>query len=418
MSERLAARWAGFGTSVFTEMTQLARAHGAVNLAQGFPDFHGPAALLDALERQVRTSHHQYAPGPGEERLRRAVAGFVGLDHDPLAETTITSGATEALYAAINALVNPGDRVVVIEPAYDSYPQAIAQAGGVPVPVALHPDRDLAAGAPVGSRPLPRHPTRLADGPRAGSVTWRLDLDELDAAVAGGFRVLLLNTPHNPTGKVFDAAELARIADAVRAADAVAITDEVYEALTYDGVRHLSLASMPGMRDRVIRISSAAKTFGFTGFKVGWASAPEPLTRALRLVHQAIVFATPPLLQTAIAEVLEDAGWMAGYLAELRASYQAKRDLLAGALVAAGFEVPPVSGAYFLMARYPGARADVAEARHLIETRGVAAIPPSAFYLRRPAALPWLRFAFCKRDETLARAASLLTALDDRAQHR
>jgi aspartate/methionine/tyrosine aminotransferase len=168
----------------------------------------------------------------------------------------------------------------------------------------------------------------------------------------------------------------------------------------------------------VIRISSAAKTFGFTGFKVGWASAPEPLTRALRLVHQAIVFATPPHLQTAIAEVLEDEAWMASYLDELRTTYQAKRDRLAAALVAAGFAVPAVSGAYFLMARYQGDLGDVAYARRLIETRGVAAIPPSAFYLRRPAALPWLRFAFCKRDETLARAASLLTALDDRAPHR
>ncbi len=409
--ERLASRWRGFGTSVFTEMTQLARAHGAVNLAQGFPDFHGPAELLRAVEEHVRSSHHQYAPGDGEERLRRAVAGFVeahaGLAYDPLVETTITSGATEAIYAAVNALVNPGDRVVVFEPAYDSYPQAIAQAGGVPVPVALRAE----------DRPWPRGRGNAAstESPREDrSASWRIDEAELDAAVAGGFRALLLNSPHNPTGKVFDAAELARIAAAVRAADAVAICDEVYEAMVYDGARHASLAAEPGMRERVVRISSAAKTFGFTGFKVGWVSAPAALTAAVRLVHQAIVFSTPPFLQTAIAEVLEDGAWMATYLADLRAGYQARRDLLRGALEAAGFEVAPAQGAYFLMARYDEPIGDVAYARRLIETRGVAAIPPSAFYLRKPSDPRMLRFAFCKREETLRRAAALLLSSAER----
>ncbi len=385
MSARLASRWAGFGTSVFTEMTDLARRTGAVNLAQGFPDFHGPPELLAAVERHVRSSHHQYAPSIGEERLRRAVARRVeaatGVARDPATEVTITTGATEAIYATVNALVNPGDRVVVFEPLYDSYAQAIAQAGGVIVPVRLHaPD-------------------------------WAIDRAELAAAVDGGFRLLILNSPHNPTGKVFGDDELACIADAVIAADAVAMCDEVYEALVHDGARHVSLSSLPGMADRVVRISSAAKTFGFTGFKIGWVTAPPELTAAVRLVHQATVFATAPFLQTAIAEVLEDEAWMSRYLDELQRDYRGKRELLRDTLVAAGFDVPRVAGTYFLMARFDALSPldDVAFARWLIETRGVAAIPPSVFYARPPGKLPWLRFAFCKRDETLRRAAELLT---------
>ncbi len=391
---RLATRWAGFGTSIFTEMTELARAHGAVNLAQGFPDFLGPDRLLRAIEAHVGSSHHQYAPGNGEGRLRRAVARAVaastGVERDPTTEVTITTGATEAIYATVNAFVNPGDRVVVFEPLYDSYAQAIAQAGGVLVPVRLHaPDTE---------------PGQAAGG-------WAIDWDQLDAALAAGFRLLILNSPHNPTGKVFTEDELARIAAVVRAADAVAMCDEVYEALVHDGARHVSLSSFDEVRHLVVRISSAAKTFGFTGLKIGWATAARELSSAVRLVHQGTVFSTTPFLQTAVAEVLEDESWMDGYLTELRTSYQAKRDLLRAALVQAGFDVPAVRGTYFLMASFerlaPG-RSDVAMGRHLIETRGIAAIPPSAFYARPPGPLPWLRFAFCKRDDTLRRAAAQL----------
>ncbi len=382
---RLATRWAGFGTSIFTEMTELARARGAVNLAQGFPDFHGPEELLRAIARHVETSHHQYAPGSGEERLRRAVARFVasttGVERDWATEVTITTGATEAIYATVNAFVNPGDRVVVFEPLYDSYAQAVAQAGGVLVPIRLH-----------------------APG-------WTIDWAELDRACAAGFTLLILNSPHNPTGKVFGEDELARIAAAVRAAGAIALCDEVYEQMTYDGARHVSLSSLPEVRDQVVRISSAAKTFGFTGLKVGWATASRALSAAVRLVHQATVFSTTPFLQTAIAEVLEDEAWLARYLDELRATYRAKRDLLTRALTGAGFDVPVVRGTYFVMASFerlaPGLT-DVEMTRRLVEERGVAAIPPSVFYARPPGALPWLRFAFCKRDETLALAAQRL----------
>ena len=392
---KLAARWVGFGTSIFTEMTELARARGAVNLAQGFPDFLGPPELLRAIAAHVETSHHQYAPGNGEPRLRQAVARFVasttGIERDPLSEVTITTGATEAIYSTVNAIVNPGDRVVVFEPLYDSYAQAVANAGGVVVPVRLHAP-DTAAGRAAGG--------------------WAVDWDELERAGQAGFRMLILNSPHNPTGKVFGEDELARIARVLRAADAVALCDEVYEQLVHDGTRHVSLASFDEVRDQVVRISSAAKTFGFTGFKIGWATASRELTAAVRLVHQATVFSTNPFLQTAIAEVLEDERWMAGYVAELRASYQAKRDFLRAALERAGFDVPAVRGTYFLMASFarlaPGLT-DLEMTRRLVEERGVAAIPPSVFYARPPGPLPWLRFAFCKKDETLALAAERLT---------
>jgi aspartate/methionine/tyrosine aminotransferase len=383
---RLAARWAGFGTSIFTEMTELARARGAVNLAQGFPDFHGPDELLRAIAAHVQSSHHQYAPGNGEERLRRAVARFVasttGVERDWATEVTITTGATEAIYATVNALVNPGDRVVVFEPLYDSYAQAVANAGGVLVPIRLHPP------------------------------DWHVDWAELDRARDAGFRLLLLNSPHNPTGKVFTDDELARIADALRAADAVALCDEVYEQMTYDGARHVSLSTLPEVRDQVVRISSAAKTFGFTGLKIGWATASRELTAAVRLVHQATVFSTSPFLQTAIAQVLEDDAWMERYLDELRTTYKGKRDFLTRALTQAGFDVPAVRGTYFVMAsfaRLAPELTDLEMTRRLVEEKGVAAIPPSVFYTQPPGPLPWLRFAFCKRDETLALAAQRLS---------
>jgi aspartate/methionine/tyrosine aminotransferase len=393
---RLAARWAGFGTSIFTEMTDLARARGAVNLAQGFPDFLGPDELLRAIASHVETSHHQYAPGNGEERLRRAVSRFVasttGIERAWASEVTITTGATEAIYSTVNAVVNPGDRVVVFEPLYDSYAQAVAQAGGVVVPIRLHP-------------------------PDAATADWRVDWDELDRATAAGFRMLILNSPHNPTGKVFDEGELARIARALRAADAVALCDEVYEQMTYDGARHVSLSTLPEVRDQVVRISSAAKSFGFTGLKVGWATASRELSSAVRLVHQATVFSTNPFLQTAIAQVLEDDAWMERYLAELRTTYQAKRDLLIAALTAAGFDVPAVRGTYFVMAsfaRLAPELTDLEMTRRLVEEKGVAAIPPSVFYARPPGPLPWLRFAFCKKDETLALAAQRLVGAQAR----
>lgn len=394
MNSRIAKRWSGFGTSIFTEMTQLANAHKAVNLAQGFPDFPGPSELLSRVSEHLRTCHNQYAPSIGEEFLRTQVSKSVfaatGAYYDPKTEVTITTGATEAIYAVINAFVNPGDRVVVFEPFYDSYAQAIANAGGQLVPVRLH-----APDTPQGLQ---------AKG-------WAVDWSEFDAAAAGGFSLLILNSPHNPTGKVFSFDELERIADGVIKNGAIAMCDEVYEALVYEPGEHVSLASLEKVRDRVVRISSAAKTFGFTGFKVGWVTAPSALSACVRLVHQGIVFCTPPFIQLGLADVMADEAWFKTYLESVKADYLAKRDFLKATLERAGFTVQPSSGSYFLMANFEklaGDVTDVSYAKQLIETHSVAAIPPSVFYVKAPKSLPWLRFAFCKTQATLERARQLL----------
>lgn len=389
-----ALRWNGFGTSIFTEMTELARAHKAVNLAQGFPDFAGPQELLNAVGEHLRTCHNQYAPAIGEEVLRTQVSKFVfnqtGAYYDPKTEVTITTGATEAVYAVVNAFVNPGDRVIVFEPFYDSYAQAIANAGGQIVPVRLH-----APDTPVGMQ---------AKG-------WAVDWSEFDAAAAGGFSFVILNSPHNPTGKVFSADELEHIAAKVLKNNAVVMCDEVYESLVFEPGTHVSLVSLEKVRHRVVRVSSAAKIFGFTGFKVGWVTAPAALTESVRLVHQGIVFCTPPFIQLGLAEVMSNQDWLTQYLADSRASYQSKRDFLKATLERAGYTVQQAQGSYFLMANYEALAGDISDvfyAKQLIETHSVAAIPPSVFYAKAPKSLPWLRFAFCKSQETLERAAQLL----------
>ena len=248
MDFNLAKRWSNFGTSIFTEMSLLARQHNAVNLAQGFPDFSGPKELLERVAFETLNGHNQYAPSVGELSLRNEVASLVrlktGIEYCPEREITITTGATEAIYSVINAFVNPGDRVVVFEPCYDSYAQAVANAGGCIMPVRLH-----APDIPVGGA--------------AGS--WGVDWDEFDAAVAAGFKLLILNTPHNPTGKIFSRIELERICAAVIEHDALLMSDEVYEYLNFsERIEFLSPAALNGMKSRVVRISSSAKTFGFT----------------------------------------------------------------------------------------------------------------------------------------------------------
>jgi aspartate/methionine/tyrosine aminotransferase len=315
---------------------------------------------------------------------------MLDVHFDPQTEITITTGATEAIYSVLNAVVNPGDRVVVLEPAFDCYAQAIANAGGAVVPVKLH---------------APDTPKGLAAG------GWALDWEEFDAAVAGGFRLLVLNSPHNPTGKVFSHSELDRLAAGVLKADALVMTDEVYEGLVFGEVEFHSLSQWPALREKVIRVSSAAKTFGFTGFKVGWVCASPALSRAVRLVHQSTVFCTPPFLQTALGEVLEDERELEIYLKSLKRDYEEKKERLRATLERAGFQVAPTQGAYFLMANYEALAGDVSDvvfAKQLIETHSVAAIPPSVFYFRAPKSLPWLRFTFCKTEETLQKASELL----------
>lgn len=396
---KMAKRWSSFGTSIFTEMTQLAQKHEAVNLAQGFPDFPGPTEVLEQVAHETLHCHNQYAPAAGETALRQAVSALVrdktGVEYCPNDEVTITTGATEAIYSVVNAFVNPGDRVVVFEPCYDSYAQAIANAGGIIVPVRLH-----APDTPVG----------------LAARGWCVDWSEFSAAVSGGFKLMILNSPHNPTGKIFTRSEMEKLCEAVRDHDAVLMCDEVYEYLVYQNPEEvISPIQIQGMRDYVVRISSCAKTFGFTGFKVGWVTASAELTRAIRLVHQAVVFCTNPATQRGLASMMSDFSWTKAYLSSLPEVYARKQEFLEENLVRAGFTVQRAQGSYFLMACYDahvqgGIMRDVDFARLLIQEARVAAIPPSVFYYgsEPPKRLNWLRFAFCKTDFTLETAAERL----------
>lgn len=401
MSMKLARRWSSFGTSIFTEMTQLANAQEAVNLAQGFPDFGGPDEVLQQVAQETLHCHNQYAPAIGEVSLRRAVSSLVksrtGIEYCPNEEVTITTGATEAIYSVVNAFVNPGDRVVVFEPCYDSYAQAIANAGGVLVPVRLH---------------APDTPAGIA------ARGWAIDWDEFKAATSSGFSLMILNTPHNPTGKIFTPDELEKICRSVKEHDSILMCDEVYEYLTYlESEAPTSPLTVDGMRSRTVRISSSAKTFGFTGFKVGWVTAPAELTKDIRLVHQGIVFCTNPATQRGLAAMIADESWIHSYLKSLPKIYGDKQNFLEASLRRAGFRVQRAQGSYFLMACYDshvqGAVVrDVDFVKTLISEARVAAIPPSVFYYgsEAPRRLNWLRFAFCKTDATLSLAAERLEA--------
>jgi aspartate/methionine/tyrosine aminotransferase len=381
-----AGRASGFGTSIFTEMSSLALQHGAVNLGQGFPDFPAPDFVKDAAIHAIRDDRNQYALSWGVPRLRNALGArwlrLHGRSIDAGAEITVGAGATELLHDAVLALVHPGDEVIVFEPTYDAYVPDIVMAGGVPRIVRLDPP------------------------------TWSWDPERLRAAFGPRTRAVILNTPHNPTGKVFGRAELDELAALCRAHDTVVISDEVYSEITFDGVRHLPIALLPGMAERTITIDSMGKTFSVTGWKVGWAIAPAPLTNALRAVHQFVTFTNSVPFQEALADALAFAD-AHGYYDELRATYTRRRDRLARALDAAGLPTLPVQGAYFLLAD-PGAfgfRDDVSFCRHLCTSVGVAAIPPSAFYAD-PSSAPLLaRFCFAKRDETLDAAADRLRKL-------
>ncbi|MGH2615255.1 MAG: methionine aminotransferase [Thermomicrobiales bacterium] len=378
-----------FGTSVFTEMSRLANQHGAVNLGQGFPDFPGPSFVKEAAKAAIDADLNQYAISHGSPRLRAAIARTWrernGADLDPDQEITVTSGATEAIYDAIQAFTGPGDEVVVFEPFYDSYlPSAIM------------------AGATLNTITLK-------------APDWTFDAEEAAAVFGPRTRVLLLNTPHNPTGKVFRRDELAMLADLCRRWDVVAITDEVYERILFDGAEHVSLATLPGMWERTLTINSTGKTFSMTGWKVGYAIGPPALNAALRSVHQFVTFASATPFQDAMALAIEQAPAL-GYYEELSRDYELRRAALNGVLEAAGLPALPVGGAYFLMADIAnlGFDSDVAFCRWLTTEIGVAAVPPSAFYLD-PSRAPLLaRFCFAKRAETIERAAERLRRIPDR----
>ncbi|MCH8164736.1 MAG: aminotransferase class I/II-fold pyridoxal phosphate-dependent enzyme [Planctomycetes bacterium] len=380
---QVAARLAPFGSTIFTEISRLAEEHGAVNLGQGFPNFDGPGFVKDAAIEAIRAGHGQYARMFGIPQLNRAIAdrfaADTGMTIRPDEEVTVTSGCTEALAATFLGLVNPGDEVVVFEPYYDSFPACLAMAGAEPRFVTLRPP------------------------------DFEIDSEALRAAFSSATRAVLVNTPHNPTGKVFSRRELELIASLCKQHDAIAITDEVYERLVFEG-EHIRLATLDGMYERTVTLSSLGKTFSLTGWKVGWAIGPPPLMAGVRAAHQFLTFATATPLQHAAVEALRADQ---SYYQQLLDGYRKRRDVLVEGLARIGFDVFPPHGTYFVLADHTrfGFEDDVSFCRHLIEHVGVAAIPPSAFYHRPEDGRKLVRFAFCKDEQTLHNALARLAVL-------
>ncbi|MEW2297190.1 pyridoxal phosphate-dependent aminotransferase [Streptomyces sp. NPDC006743] len=379
-------RLAEFGTTIFAEMSALAVSTGSINLGQGFPDTDGPEEIREAAVRALREGRgNQYPPGPGVPELRAAVADHqvrrYGLAWDPDTEVLVTAGATEAIAATLLALLEPGDEVVALEPYYDSYAACIAMAGGRRVAVTLRPHEGA----------------------------FRLDLDELRAAVTEHTRLLLINTPHNPTGTVLTREELTAVAELAVERDLLVVTDEVYEHLVYDGAHH-PLAALPGMRERTVSISSSGKTFSFTGWKVGWVTAAAPLVTAVRSAKQFLTYVSAGPFQYAVAEALRLPD---SYFDGLRADLRRKRDLLGDGLRAAGFQVHQPQGTYFITTDISpfGEKDAYAFCRALPERCGVVAVPNSVFYDDPHAGRTQVRFAFCKKDELLQEAADRLRVL-------
>ncbi|MGY1782725.1 pyridoxal phosphate-dependent aminotransferase [Geodermatophilus sp. SYSU D01036] len=387
----LADRLQGFGTTVFAEMSALAVATGSINLGQGFPDTPGPAEVLDVARAAIGTMADQYPPGPGTPELRTAIAAHVqrfrGLTYDPDAEVLVTAGATEALTAAMLALVEPGDEVVLFEPVYDSYAAAVAMAGGVLRPVPLSPP-----------------PADTEGG------VWTFDPADLRAAVTPRAKLLLLNTPHNPTGKVFSRAELDLVAEVVLGAGLLLVSDEVYEHLVFDGAGHVSAATLPGLRERTLVVGSGGKTFSTTGWKVGWACGPAPLVAAVRTAKQFLTYVNAGPFQPAIAAglALPD-----DYFTGIARDLQRRRDVLVAGLRAAGLPTISPQATYFAMVDVRGVQPDgdgLVFCRALPERAGVVAVPAGVFWTAGHADLGrhLVRFAFCKRDEVLTEAVARL----------
>jgi N-succinyldiaminopimelate aminotransferase len=407
-------RLAEFGTTIFAEMSALALRTGSINLGQGFPDTDGPDEIREAAVRALRDGRgNQYPPGPGIPELRTAVAAHqqrrYGLAFDPDTEVLVTAGATEAIAAALLALVEPGDEVIALEPYYDSYAACIAMAGGTRIPDTLRPGPAPVETAAPGGTATPGRTGGTGEG-AARTSGFRLDLDELRDAVTDRTRLLLLNTPHNPTGTVLARAELAEIARLAVERDLLVVTDEVYEHLVYDDAEHIPLATFPGMRERTVTIGSAGKTFSFTGWKVGWVTADAPLVTAVRAAKQFLTYVASGPFQYAAAEAL---ALPDDYFDGLRRTLQAGRDLLAAGLADAGFEVYRPSGTYFVTTdiRPLGENDGFAFCRALPERIGLVAIPNAVFYDHREEGAPFVRFAFCKRPEVLREAVERLHRL-------
>ncbi|MDF2968069.1 MAG: aminotransferase class [Nocardioidaceae bacterium] len=379
--QRRAQRVTGLGTTIFAEMSELAQSTGSVNLGQGFPDTDGPAEVIEQAVHALRTGHNQYAPGRGVAPLRQAVADHqrarYGIELDPEREVLVTTGATEAIAAALLGLVDPGDEVVALEPYYDSYVACIQMAGGVRRPVML----------------------RAPD--------FRLDPHELRAAVTPRTRMLLINSPHNPTGTVLTRAELAVIAEVAVEHDLLVVTDEVYEHLTFGQHTHLPLATFPGMAERTVTCSSAGKTFSVTGWKVGWASGPADMIASMLTAKQFLTYTSGAPLQPAVAYALR---LPSAAFDDLRRELEGKRDLLCAGLKEIGFEVHVPEGTYFTTTdvRPLGYTDGVEFCRDLPTRAGVVAIPHQVFYDDLEAGRPLVRWAFCKQDAVLLEALGRL----------
>lgn len=383
LRSHIAARFQSFGETIFAEISRLALKHDAINLGQGFPNFDGPQFVKDAAIRALSDGHNQYARSIGIPQLNEAIAERFERDSgrsiDPTKHVTVTSGCTEALAAAFLGLVNPGDEVILFEPYYDCYRACVSMAGGVPRFITLRPPN------------------------------FAFDENELHTAFNDRTRAILINTPHNPSGKMFSRDELQLIASLCVRHDVIAITDEVYEHITF-GREHIYMATLPGAWERTLTLSSLGKTFSFTGWKIGWAIGPEHLTAAVRSAHQFLTFATATPLQHAAAVAL---GAPNSYYQDLQQEYQSRRDVLADGLARIGFNVYPPDGTYFVLADHTpfGFEDDVTFCRHLIEEVGVAAIPPTSFYENTEEGRSLVRFAFCKDEDTIRAALKRMEKL-------
>jgi aspartate/methionine/tyrosine aminotransferase len=384
MMKETATRIAGFKDSIFGTISKLAKEHNAVNLGQGFPDFDGPEWLKDIAYKKMQEGHNQYAPFPGTPSLRQEVSNyyknFYKLNYDPESQITISVGATEAIYVVITALINPGDEVIVLEPFYDSYVASIKMAGGVPIPVTMHaPD-------------------------------FTVDKHELEKSISSKTKLIILNNPHNPSGKVWSREELIDVAHLSMKHDLYLMSDEVYEFLLFDGAKHIPTATLEGMYERTITVSSAGKTFGLTGWKIGWICANENITKAVRLVHQYVTFSVSTPIQEAVAEGLKK---LPDYLPGFVELYKSKRDFFYKELTELGFDFKIPKGTYFMMVPISKKTnlKDVEFALKLIQERKVATVPPSAFYLKSTEGENFLRFCFAKKEETLRLAALQLKGL-------
>ncbi len=370
-----------FTESVIRDMTRMAQLHGAVNLAQGMPDFPAPPEIKEAACRAIMKDINQYAITWGSKNLRRAIAAktksYLGLDVDPDTEITVTCGSTEAMIATLLAVIDPGDEVIIFEPFYENYGPDTILSGAVPRYVALRPP------------------------------DWNFDRGELEAAFNPRTRAVIINTPNNPTGKVFSPEELEFIGGLCRRWDAIAVTDEIYEHILYDGRRHCAMATLPGMRERTVTINGLSKTYSVTGWRVGYAIAPPALTDGIRKVHDFLTVGAAAPLQEAGACAL---GLPETYYTSLAGGYRARRDLLLEGLRNAGFSCSTPRGAYYVMADISGltAKGDVEFTKYLVSEIGVAVVPGSSFFHDPAAGAKYIRFCFCKREATVQAAVERL----------